>query len=79
STQTDFFKFGSGVSDIFTTPEMLNKNDFAFLNNKEDPRFKILVRAISATAFNQTASNAYYNDLISKCNTVLSLIDQELK
>jgi Family of unknown function (DUF6090) len=79
STQTDLIKFNNGVIDIFTTQEMLNENDFSFLNNKEDRRFKIFVRAISATAFNQTASNAYYNDLISKCNTVLRLIDQELK
>ena len=38
-TETDFLKFGAGVSDIFTTPEMLNEKDFAFLNNKEDPKF----------------------------------------
>jgi hypothetical protein len=79
STQTELIKFNNGVIDIFTTQEMLNENDFSFLNNKEDQRFKIFVRAISATAFNQTASNAYYNDLISKCDIVLQLIDEELK
>jgi len=78
-TETDFLKFGAGVSDIFTTPEMLNEKDFAFLNNKEDPKFKILIRAISATAFNQNVHNAYYSKLISKCENVLKLIDQELK
>jgi len=77
--ETDFIKFNNGVSDIFTTPEMLNENDFSFLNNKEDRRFKVFVRAISATAFNQSASNAYYLELINKCSSVLTLIDQELK
>lgn len=76
--QTDFIKFNDGVSDIFTKPEMLNENDFAFLNNKEDPSFKMFVKAISATAFNQSASNGYYIDLIHSCETVLQHIDQEL-
>ncbi|MCB0465122.1 MAG: hypothetical protein KDC78_05520, partial [Aequorivita sp.] len=76
--QTDFIKFNDGVSDIFTEPEMLNENDFAFLNNKEDPRFKMFVKAISATAFNQSASNGYYLELIKSCGTVLQHIDQEL-
>ena len=77
--QTDFIKFNDGVSDIFTDPAMLNENDFAFLNDKEDPRFKMFVKAISATAFNQSASNGYYLELISKCETVLKHIDHELK
>jgi len=77
--QTDFIKFNDGVSDIFTRPEMLNENDFAFLNDKEDSRFKMFVKAISATAFNQSASNTYYQELISKCDIVLQHIDQELK
>jgi hypothetical protein len=77
--QTDFIKFNDGVSDIFTKPEMLNENDFSFLNDKDDPRFKMFVKAISATAFNQSASNGYYLELISKCETVLQQIDQELK
>jgi Family of unknown function (DUF6090) len=79
TNETGILKFNNNVSDIFTTEEMLNENDFSFLNNKEDRRFKIFVKAISATAFNQRASNAYYNDLISKCDAVLRLIDQELK
>lgn len=79
STQTDLIKFGSGVNDIFTTPEMLNEYDYSFLNNKENPGFKMLVRAISATAFNQKASNATYIELISRCHEVLQLIEQELK
>lgn len=77
--QTDFIKFNDGVSDIFTKPEMLNENDFSFLNNKEDPRFKMFVKAISATAFNQSASNGYYLELIGKCETVLKHIERELK
>jgi hypothetical protein len=77
-TETDFIKFGYDVYDIYTTEEMLNENDFSFLNNKEDRRFKILVRAISATAFNQKARNAYYNELISRCDIVLKSIDLEL-
>jgi hypothetical protein len=77
--QTDFIKFNDGVSDIFTKPEMLNEKDFSFLNDKEDPRFKMFVKAISATAFNQSASNGYYLELIDKCGTVLEHIDQELK
>jgi hypothetical protein len=76
--QTDFIKFNDGVSDIFTAPEMLNENDFAFLNDKEDPRFKMFVKAISATAFNQSASNGYYLELLNSCDTVLQHIDQEL-
>lgn len=76
--QTDFIKFNDGVSDIFTKPEMLNENDFSFLNDKEDPRFKMFVKAVSATAFNQSASNGYYLELIHSCETVLQHIEQEL-
>ena len=79
SIQTDFIKFNTDVSDIFTTDEMLNESDFSFLNDKEDPRFKLLVRAISATAFNQKASNRYYRELIGKCEIVLDKIEEELK
>jgi hypothetical protein len=78
-TETDFFRFNNGVNDIYTTPEMLNETDFAFLNDKEDRKFKILVRAISAAAFNQNVHSAYYHELIRKCDTVLQHIDQELK
>lgn len=78
TNETDFIKFGKGVSDIFTTAEMLNENDYAFLNNKEDRRFKVIVKAISATAFNQSTSNAYYLELINKIRPVLEHIDQEL-
>ena len=77
--ETDFIKFNKDVSDIFTTHEMLNKNDFSFLNNKEDRKFKIFVRAISATAFNQKVNNAFYLELINRCDKVLRLIDKELK
>ena len=79
TNETDFIKFGSTVTDIFTTQEMFNENDFAFLNKKDSPEFKLFVRAISATAFNQKASNAYYLELINSCETVLQLIDNELK
>ena len=58
---------------------MVNENDFAFLNNPEDRRFKIIVRAISATAWNQKVSIQYYHELIGKCADVLQLIEQELK
>jgi len=77
--ETDFIKFNNGVLDIFTTQEMLNENDFSFLNNKEDRRFKIFVKAIAATAFNQRASNGYYLELINRCDNVLQHIEQELK
>lgn len=76
--ETDFVKFNNDVIDIFTTQEMLNENDFSFLNNKDDRRFKIIVRAISATAFNQKASNGYYLELISSCDAVLKHIEKEL-
>ena len=79
STQTDFLKFGKDVSDIFTTQEMLNETDYAFLNDKNDPRFKMIVRAISATAFVQKASDAIYEGLIKRCDTLLQHIDKELK
>ena len=79
SAQTDFIKFNKDVFDIFTTHDMLNKKDFAFLNNKEGTGFKMIVRAISATAFNQKTSNRYYIELINKCDTVLKLIELELE
>ncbi len=75
---TDFIKFNRQVSDIFTTPEMLNESDYAFLNNKQSPKFKLIVRTISATAFTQQVNNAYYSDLIGKCHAVLGEIDKEL-
>lgn len=78
-TQTDFFRFNSEVIDIYTTPEMLNENDFAFMNDSNDPRFKLTVRTISATAFNQKASNGYYQELIARCELVVALIEEELK
>lgn len=77
--QTDFLKFNDGVSDIFTSPDMLNEEDYSFLNDKNDPRFKIFVKAIAATAFNQSASNGYYQELINRCATVLKHIEQEIK
>jgi hypothetical protein len=78
-TQSDFFRFNGSVIDIYTEPEMLNENDFAFLNDSEDPGFKLLVRAISATAFNQKASNAYYLELIERCEIVMEQIEEELQ
>lgn len=78
TNETDFIKFGRDVSDIFTTPEMLNENDFSFLNDKEDPRFKMIVKAIAATAFNQKASDGYYLQLIRRCDEVLRRIEAEL-
>lgn len=79
TVETDLIKFGKDVSDIFTTPEMLNEQDFSFLNNKEDPRFKMVVKAIAATAFNQNVNNMFYKQLIVLCETVLKQIEQELK
>ena len=78
STQTDLIKFGLDVRDIFTTPEMLNERDYAFLNDKDDPGFKMVVRAIAATAFNQKASNAIYLQLIAHCRTILRAVEEEL-
>lgn len=77
--QTDFLKFNDGVSDIFTSPDMLNEQDYAFLNDKNDPKFKMFVKAIAATAFNQSTSNGYYQELIHSCERVLQHIDEELK
>jgi hypothetical protein len=76
--ETDFIKFGSEVSDIFQTQEMFNENDFAFLNNKENPKFKLFVRAMSSVAFYQKVNNIYRSELIKKCDSVLKFIDQEL-
>ncbi len=78
-TQTDFIKFNIAADDIYSTDEMLNENDFSFLNNKEDPGFKMIVRAISSTAFNQNVRTTYYSELIDRCNNLLQLIDEELK
>lgn len=76
--QTEFLKFNNGISDIFTTKEMLSEKDFAFLNDPEHPDFKIFVKAISATSFVQSASNGYYLELIGQCEIVLERIDHEL-
>ena len=76
--ETDFIKFGSTVSDIFTTQEMFNESDFAFLNKKESQEFKLFVRAMSSVAFYQKVNNGYRSELIRKCHKVLKSIDQEL-
>ena len=78
-SETDFIKFGSTVSDIFTTQDMFNESDFAFLNKKDSPEFKLFVRAMSSVAFYQKVNNSYRTELIKKCNAVLKSIDQELK
>jgi hypothetical protein len=78
-SETDFIKFGSEVSDIFTTQEMFNETDYAFLNEKDNPEFKLFVRAMSSVAFYQKVNNSYRAELIKKCDTVLKFIDQELK
>lgn len=78
-SETDFIKFGSTVSDIYTTPEMFNENDFAFLNEKDSPEFKLFVRAMSSVAFYQKVNNTYRLELIEKCEKVLESIDLELK
>jgi hypothetical protein len=77
-SETDFIKFGNDVSDIFKTQEMLNENDFAFLNEKEGPKFKLFIRAMSSVAFYQKVNNSYRSELIKKCDAVLRSIDQEL-
>ena len=77
-SKTDFIKFGSTVTDIFTTQEMFNENDFAFLNKKDSPEFKLFVRAMSSVAFYQKVNNSYRAELIKKCDAVLKAIDQEL-
>ncbi|MCE2612344.1 DUF6090 family protein [Flavobacteriaceae bacterium D16] len=78
-SQTDFIKFGRTVSDIYTTPEMLNDSDFDFLNQKDSPEFNLFVRAMSGVAFYQKVNNSYRSELIKKCNSVLESIDQELE
>jgi hypothetical protein len=77
-SETDFIKFGSTVTDIFTTQEMLNENDYAFLNKKDNPEFKLFIRAMSSLAFYQKVNNGYRTELIKKCYAVLKSIDQEL-
>lgn len=76
--QTNFIKFGNGVFDIYTSEEMVSDKDFAFLNQQDNPQFEILVRAISSTAFNQSARSAYYDELITKCHIVLTAIEKEI-
>lgn len=78
-TQTDFIKFSDEVIDIYTTEEMLNQEDWSFLNNKADEKFKFIVRAISATAWNQKVSGDFYMELIERCESVLKLLDKELE
>ncbi|MCX2718021.1 DUF6090 family protein [Lentiprolixibacter aurantiacus] len=77
-SKTDFIKFGSSVSDIYTTEEMFNEGDYSFLNQKESPEFKLFVRTMSGVAFYQKANNGYRTKLIKKCKSVLTSIDQEL-
>lgn len=77
-SKTDFIKFGSTVSDIYTTNEMFNESDYAFLNQKESPEFKLFVRALSGVAFYQKVNNTYRSELIKKCTVVLKSIDQEI-
>ena len=76
--ETDFLKFNNYIADIYTTDEMLNDSDLAFLNDKNDPRFKLLVRAVSATAFNQQVRSSYYETLIPECQQLISQIETEL-
>ena len=78
-TKTDLLKFSKDINDIYKQPKMLNEKDFAFLNNPEDEKFKIVVRGISATAWNQKVSNEYYKELINNGQEVLDLIEEELK
>ena len=75
---TNFIKFGSTVSDIYTTQEMFNESDYAFLNERDSPEFKLFVRALSGVAFYQKVNNGYRSELIKKCDSVLKSIDQEL-
>ena len=77
-TQTDFIKFSDEVIDIYTTDDMLNYNDWAFLNNKNDEKFNFIVRAISATAWNLKVSDGYYIELINRCEIVLQLLEKEV-
>lgn len=77
--RTDFVKFSSDIDDIFTTEEMLNKEDWTFLNNKKSEGFKLIVRIFSAAAWNQKISDDYYIELISSLKPVLLLLEKELK
>ncbi|MCK0180476.1 DUF6090 family protein [Flavobacteriaceae bacterium S0862] len=79
TVSTDFIKLSPEVLDIFTTEEMLNHDDWSFLNNKKDEEFKLIVRAFSAAAWNQKISDGYYVELISSIKIVLQLLEKELK
>ena len=79
TVRTDFIKFSPEVLDIYTTEELLNHNDWSFLNNKTDEEFKIIVRALSAAAWNQKISDVYYVELINSIRIVLELLEEELK
>ncbi|TYA57509.1 DUF6090 family protein [Formosa maritima] len=76
---TDLVKFSEYTMDIYPVPGMLNKSDYEFLNHPEDEKFKIVIRAMSACAWNQKAANDYYSELLIHCKETLKLIDQELK
>jgi len=76
--QTDFLKYNRMISDIYTQEAMLTEQGYAFLNDPNNPKFQLLVRALSATAFNQNVRNLYYEELIQKCDTLLRQIDAEL-
>lgn len=78
-TKTDFLKFSNYIYDIYTQPETLTKKDFSFLNDPEDEKVKIVVRGISAAAFNQKVSNEYYHELINSGEEVLKQLEKELK
>jgi hypothetical protein len=78
-SHTDLVKFSEFTMDIYPKPSMLNENDWAFLNNPEDEKYKIVIRAFSACAWNQKAADAYYSELLIHCKEVLQHIDKHLK
>lgn len=78
-SHTDLVKFSEYTMDIYPKPSMLNESDWEFLNHPEDEKFKIVIRAMSACAWNQKAADDYYAELITHCKMVLQQIDQQLK
>ena len=79
TVRTNFIKFSPEVLDIYTTEDMLNHEDWSFLNNKTSEEFKLIVRVFSAAAWNQKISDGYYVELINSIKPVLQLLEKELK
>ncbi len=76
-TKTDLMEFEGDVGVIFDSPEMI-RNDWSFLNEPDDEKFKIVVRGITANAWYLITNGNYYLELRNSCRKLITQIDREL-